>query len=110
MCALHGCNLCNALQTICLGCDSSLHFHLNGTLCSCDPGYYDDGVNSSCIPCDSVDTNCLTCNYNTGAGGTGCYTCVSGYFSNSGVCVLCGTVSTGCVICSANGQDCLQCD
>ena len=37
---------------------------ING-VCSCSPGYFDNGLNYECVPCSDMDLNCLQCSFVT---------------------------------------------
>lgn len=72
---------------------------INPPDCLCPPGYFDDGVNTTCLPCDITCTTCesslvcLTCAGNREGPINGVCSCPYGsmdrYLSNSAYCGTC---------------------
>lgn len=119
------CTSCSLLPTLCSNCDANanriLGFNpLGHQICTCQPGYSENG-NGNCVQNDcAADPNCASCQ--TVLGTSTCIRCIAatsrtlvmpqqkclcnpGLFDLQGVCTSCGS---GCALCSS-ATTCSQC-
>lgn len=86
--------------------------------CDCKYGYFDNGINITCILCASVSPECEHCNYEYGnntnltAFNSSFFTCVDcpdGKFSDGALCQDCTMFLEDCTNCSIDGLECFDC-
>ena len=95
-CANYDCLTCSA-NGDCLTCNASQNRYLDVNTHRCLPldGFYDDGSNSTALPCDP---QCVTC---SGTGNNTCLSCKSNEVLDTNTCNKCSVV---------NGQSCGACN
>ncbi|CAD8214206.1 unnamed protein product [Paramecium octaurelia] len=113
----YSCLLCNAFGADqCKSCQTqttSLRI-LNGNVCQCLPGYYDDGFSANCqkcydkcLSCINSSSYCTSCEQTRYLDQNQCL-CRAGYFDNGASnCIKC---DSKCYKCNINSTQCTECD
>ncbi len=105
----------------CLYCTADAHRTLSLAVskCKCVNGYYDDGLNELCAPCNvacticsgSLTTQCTACNGSTYLllAQTTCYITCPTYYYNNIPTMTCASCPSNCNTC-INSTNCTNCD
>lgn len=89
----YSCLTCSAYD-VCTNCDPATNRFQNGSSCSSNPGYFDNGT-SDAVACSLSLSNCLEC-----INSSICTNCTTGFYADiNGTCQPCDPTISSCLEC-----------